>query len=572
MQRERVRTDIDKCSYLVTYNSDDTKIVVVFIHGIFGHYEETWQSTPSCLMTFPIMAQADWGSFGYRTKLVDFTTAGGLEDQLVLWARTHLNRYEQIYFVAHSMGGLIARNACAKLALSDDAEDQRLFSRIKQCFLIAVPLAGARVAKVINRLPLLKKLNWRIPYLAQPEISRSSLHHYDAAIRRATHLGLPRPTFSIFVGTADRLVNDAEAWAVTRDDKYEGPVEGTHESIKSDVDVNSTLIKRIVQAVNSHTLRDSETQREKLQLENRIRSRQIPQGNISDNRARSVRNARQPNCRDVVLLSCSFQKRTDREEFHPRMTTISNSLQEPKVALLALRTRVQIMNLIQQGRIVGTEFKEGNRLARNQNRQLILGPDFGGGINEARYLPAYWRYSGRSYQATEQEWRDFLRRGETERPDVIIMSGLYGLLPMEEQIQNYDCHMTDTDSETGQTVRGYWGSVMTEVLISRLEWLEERGWEIGRIVDLLSERSYQTAIDWQRVYPRWNVLHRMFERKAGREALENLGVFVRRIIQDPSTLAGVKADDFIADANFLGDDRIAFESRLQESKLAVARE
>jgi pimeloyl-ACP methyl ester carboxylesterase len=568
---ERVTAPIDDHSYLVTYHRDYTKVVIVFVHGIFGHYKETWQNTPVQLMTSPILSHADWGSFGYGTSFIDFRDSNNLIEQLVLWARTHLARYEQIYFVAHSMGGLIVRNACAKLALSSKGEDHRLFSKVKQCFLIAVPVSGARAARILNYIPVLRQLNWRIPYLAQPEVSRDSFKQYETAIRAAEKAGLVRPKFSLFVGTNDRVVASPDEWAVTKDDEYEGPIPGDHDTVKRDLDGNSTLIKRIVQIVNSHVLGDSETQRERLELESRMLARQKPQV-IEDGVAAAVKNSGRQIARDVVLLSCSFQKRTDGELFHSKLGGVADFVKEPKVSDLALQTRVQMMSLIQRGRMEGTEFKEGNRLARNQNRELILGPDFGGAINEARYLPAYWRYSGRSYQATSDEWSAFLEYQEDSRPSVLIMSGLYGLLPFQEQIQNYDCHMTDTDTGTGQIVRDYWGTVITDVLISHLEWLEEKGWQVGRIVDLLSERSYQSAIDWQRVYPRWSVLHRVFEKHAGRNALANLGVFVRSVVQNPTKLRLIQPDQFIDELNFIQPDRIAFESRLQESRLSVTRE
>ena len=38
---------------------------------------------------------------------------------------------------------------------------------------------------------------------------------------------------------------------------------------------------------------------------------------------------------------------------------------------------------------------------------------------------------------------------------------------------------------------------------------EQQGTRIARIFDLLSERSYQETINWQKVYPRWAVLHRV---------------------------------------------------------------
>ena len=187
------------------------------------------------------------------------------------------------------------------------------------------------------------------------------------------------------------------------------------------------------------------------------------------------------------------------------------------VVLRAIQTRAQIMGL--------------------QNRALTLGPDFGGAINEPKYLPAYWRYSGRTYQASRDDWNSFRSLPDSVRASILIMSGLYGLVPFDEFIQNYDCHITDTDVKMGQTVVTYWGATMTDILLSHCDRLEAAGTKVGPIVDLLSEKSYQLAIDWPRVYARYSVLHRVFQNKIDRDALVNIGIFLRTLLRDPTRAA-----------------------------------
>jgi hypothetical protein len=172
----------------------------------------------------------------------------------------------------------------------------------------------------------------------------------------------------------------------------------------------------------------------------------------------------------------------------------------------------------------------------------------------------------------EDEWRVFFARPAEERPDIVIMSGLYGLLPAEESIQNYDCHITDLDTQTGFTVRDYWGRILTDILISHLEWLEHEGWTIGRVFDLLSEHSYQTAIEWQAIYPRWSVMHRVFEHRAGRNALANMGRWFQTVVADPALIQGLVPDQLFDVPQFVDNDRMAFERRLGESPLTVTRE
>jgi pimeloyl-ACP methyl ester carboxylesterase len=561
----RRRVAIDDHSYIESFGSS-AQTALIFIHGVLGKHKETWDATPLALVSTSVLADADYGSFGYNTTFVDFRDASGVAAQFTLWMRTHLRQYQRVFIVAHSMGGLVIRDALGRLVRTGTSDDQALFSKVRHCFLIAVPLSGSWLARCLRVFAA--PFNRKLGYLARPQ----DYFRYSATVSRATALGIPRPKFSIFVGTEDAQVQEPASRATTRDDTFEGFVPGTHSSVKKDLNVNSTLLQRMVQIINDYQVGDSRTQLERLKLESALGTSteaRRPEGTL---RGTARPRSGALDARDVVLLSCSASKRTDGERQHPRDFVVRDVLASAEVGVLALQTRIKMMTLIQQGRIDGTEFHEGNRAARPQNKELILGPDFGGALNATKYLPAYLRYTGRSYQATPAQWDAFLQRSEAERPDVLIMSGLYGLVPMTELIQNYDCHITDTDTQTGLLVRNYWGDIMTDVLISHLDWLERGGWTVGRIFDLLSERSYQRAIDWVRVYPRWKVLHRVFENNAGRDSLANNGVWVQKTITDPGRLTSFGPDTFFEDADFHGGDRIAFEERLGESRLSVARE
>ena len=562
----RHRITIDSTSYLEAWDNAATSTVLVFIHGIFGDSKETWSATPQALMASRILADADLASFGYGSTIIDLKDPAFVVRQFVLWLRTHMAKYKHIFVVAHSMGGLIVRDACQQLVTSADGSDHELFQRIRHCFLVAVPIAGSWAARALNAVGV-GRINRRVSYLAKNRVGVSQFESYRKAIRAAARLGISGPRFSLFIGTNDFVVKEPEAWAVTSADKYEGPIPGTHSSIKTDVDINSTLLQRILMVMNTSLMGDVATQRRRLTAES---TQNVAAAMVKV--ASSTPTASSRAKRDVLFISCAAHKRTDSERDHPRADGMEHAVSDKDVGGLLVQTRARILTLIQQGRIEGTELKEGNRAGRPQNQQLIVGPDLGGVLNRPKYLPAYWRYMGRSYQATEEEWASFFARHPADRPDVVIMSGLYGLVTSDEYIQNYDCHITDTDTATGQIVRDYWKGIMTDALISHLEWLEGQGWEIGRVFDLLSERSYQDAVEWQRIYPRWAVRHRIFEKWAGRDALENMGIWIRDMIVNPAALAAVEADTFYDNPNFLKPDRIAFEKRLGEGTLPVARD
>ena len=113
---------------------------------------------------------------------------------------------------------------------------------------------------------------------------------------------------------------------------------------------------------------------------------------------------------------------------------------------------------------------------------------------------------------------------------------------------------------------------MSQILISHLEWLEKERGPIGLIVDALSELSYQETINWPLIDRRWNVLHRVFESSAGRDALGNLGYWIQDVIRDPALLRSIQRDTFYSNPRFHPNDRIAFEEQIGGSTLVVSRE
>jgi hypothetical protein len=165
-------------------------------------------------------------------------------------------------------------------------------------------------------------------------------------------------------------------------------------------------------------------------------------------------------------------------------------------------------------------------------------------------------------------------------PEVLIMSGLYGLILATDPIQNYDVHLTDVDRGSRFSIQTYWKDreLMTEMLISHLKWIENNRGPVGRIFDCLSELSYQETINWPLIEHRWPSLHRVFAHQAGRRALGNLGVWVRDAIRDPTLLKTTEVETFYSRPGFVvppdfgTPERIAFEPVIGLSELKVMRQ
>lgn len=560
-------------AYIVQWDSDATKDVIIFIHGILGDHETTWSGTPSQLISFPALHAFDYGSLGYSSGYIDFSSPKTVVEQITLWVRTHLERYENIFFVAHSLGGLLLRHAVVDLL--GTSEGRELTRRFRKCFVIGSPFEGSWAAKALLALILPPLFNWKLWYLAFPKIDKADMavaytNAAQRAIAKSSAGPLVVPPFHHFIGSQDSLVG-APRFA-TDYDTYEGIVFGSHGSMKLRQTVNSTLLNRIVQLIQDAQARSVSVQAGKIRL--------IKQATLTRQRATQERHltphgqGRGGEAHSVVVISCSATKSDALGVRRPKGEGIESQLADQAVSMHLFETRARVLRLIQEGKVDGVEFRQGNRASMPVNRHLLYGPEFGGAINEERYLPAFKRYVGRCYQASAKDWEHF-NGNDASRTHILIMSGLYGLIPPTEYIQNYDVHLTDVDLAAGISIQSYWKDreLMTQVLISHLEWIEQNKGPVGTVFDLLSELSYQETINWALIDKRWGVLHRVFERNAGRDALGNIGFWLRdSVLRAPQTLAEIAANTFYTNPHFIPEDRIAFEQRIGEGELRIARE
>lgn len=71
------------------------------------------------------------------------------------------------------------------------------------------------------------------------------------------------------------------------------------------------------------------------------------------------------------------------------------------------------------------------------------GPDIGNAeIEKIAFLPAYQRYSGRTYsRITNEAWQKLI--DQPEKFDFVILSALYGLIRYDEPIRNYSIRQDD---------------------------------------------------------------------------------------------------------------------------------
>jgi hypothetical protein len=178
-------------------------------------------------------------------------------------------------------------------------------------------------------------------------------------------------------------------------------------------------------------------------------------------------------------------------------------------------------------RLYNEEQKGGYRDQRRCNQRLLGGPDFGGVASGSKaFLPAHRRYTGRFFTTIERAAPDFWSTISAYPIEVIFVSGLYGLMLYDEQVQNYDCYPGDhTVERRPQTVAEIWGDTLTDTICAFVAQQNRQSGtgKIRYVYDLLSEETFQRVFDWKRIASSCGpVYHRVFMSCSGPDVLPRI--------------------------------------------------
>lgn len=218
----------------------------------------------------------------------------------------------------------------------------------------------------------------------------------------------------------------------------------------------------------------------------------------------------------VVLISCCNKKVAGGTQSCPFSDSILSTLSE-KTQKKLLGKRQQMYHWIKTGMIEDKLRDDGNRIDNTFNRILQNGPDVSEGVDGEDstlplYLPAYQRYRlGRFFDSAGAD--SFEQAIFKKDCHTLIVSGLYGLIMLEEPIQLYSCHLDDEIipekrgelSSSGSVKRNcsrvseFWkeGELLDETLKEYILHHNQRhDHKIKYIIDLLSESSYQNVFRW----------------------------------------------------------------------------
>jgi len=129
-------------------SSKDKKRIIVFIHGFKGDSTETWTNKKTKAV-WPILIRKDSelkgfdiDTYSYRTSCeVDGLNVEELSSQFSEYLKQETKKYDEIYIVAHSMGGIISLRAISSIEPRFPQE----LSKIKGLFLMGVPFKGTNI-------------------------------------------------------------------------------------------------------------------------------------------------------------------------------------------------------------------------------------------------------------------------------------------------------------------------------------------------------------------------------------------------------------------------------------------
>src|SRR5258707_7929445 len=121
--------------------------LVLFLHGLMGN-QHSWGAVPGFVRQSPLGQTFNVAPLQYSATAFGSAQIATSAQQVLTQIQTRYAANDPIYFVGHSLGGLIARELCRQLLLSDP---DSMLSKIGGVITVATPLAGTRIANWLLR-------------------------------------------------------------------------------------------------------------------------------------------------------------------------------------------------------------------------------------------------------------------------------------------------------------------------------------------------------------------------------------------------------------------------------------
>jgi pimeloyl-ACP methyl ester carboxylesterase len=510
--------------------------LVIFLHGLTGD-RHTWGAVPDFIQNSPLgsdfaIATPEYsGSIRSRSDLETSTR------RILTEIETRFAEHDPIFLVGHSLGGLVARDLCRRLL---ESGPDALLNKIPAVITAGTPLEGARFGNWLLRyIPLVS------PKIHQLSTRRLAFDDYRMAIRAAKERAVRRPKQLHVVMEDDAVIARHVKGNFTEDDHDAAVIPGTHthfadkrEDASYVADVLLTLIRNEQNSLGRPYI--SPPAPASIDLPDRL-----------------------------ILIACSHSKRDGGGNL--RGPGPASWIPQRGLRQRVISKRSYVYSVLKDAKLADGFERGGNRAHQPANRPLKHGPDLGGNTvvgEEGLYVPAWERYSGRIYsQITKDSWKTYIKT--CDRMQVLIMSGLYGLLDPKECIQNYDVHLTDTHIESGASISSTWLELYTECLQTYVQH-SYRNRKV-KIFNFLCDRHYVDAVRWHSLPGECSVYHLASRTVQDVDLLPPAGTILDAILRDPDRLEEFEREDagteyevsaFGQPPPGLADMRFSFESRV----------
>jgi pimeloyl-ACP methyl ester carboxylesterase len=222
--QRRAETQLANQFELYFYDEQLTDDTVVFVHGLGGHFRDTWERFPELLRHDLDLPRFDILLWGYNGSPLPGAAGVAAESQRLMGdLRMRLRAARSIFLIGHSMGGLTVLKGLCDEHVNRRARDLPA-KAVRHVFLYATPVLGAAAATVIThtikRLPALGSIASRyFDELASGVFVNeliAAVHDcvYHPRVRRGEERSKRHIPISACVANQDSVVHPSSAKAI----------------------------------------------------------------------------------------------------------------------------------------------------------------------------------------------------------------------------------------------------------------------------------------------------------------------------------------------------------------------
>lgn len=186
----------DEAQFTCVYYAQDCVADIVFVHGLTGSPQDTWQQNGEPSTFWP-----NW--FAEEFPNISVYTLGYPASLFVKWAKKEMDMFERagnvleafvgqgigarpLIFIAHSLGGILTKIILRKSCDSTDEDWKAISERTRLVTYLSTPHTGAILAKALDVLPLTSS---HIKLLANETGFLEDLNsHYRSFAETSSHL------------------------------------------------------------------------------------------------------------------------------------------------------------------------------------------------------------------------------------------------------------------------------------------------------------------------------------------------------------------------------------------------